>query len=159
MTEMTRRTLLGGVFTAIALPAMAGRNDDPRPVTGPKRFYMRRPYRVLGPRWPVPPENEPNLAYQGHNKLLLAGPARARRVVMMGDSITYNWDRFCRPFFTAHGLVDRGIGGETSAQMLLRFKPDVIELKPQAVHLMAGTNDLAALRHPYDGEATRRNIE
>ena len=160
MTDVTRRTLLGGVFTTIALPAMAGRDDDPRPATGPKRrFYTRHRYRALGRRWPVPPENEPNLAYQGHNKLLLAGPASARRVVMMGDSITYNWDRFCRPFFTAHGLVDRGIGGETSAQMLLRFKPDVIELKPQAVHLMAGTNDLAALRHPYDGEATRRNIE
>ena len=78
---------------------------------------------------------------------------------MMGDSLTYDWDRFCRPFFKGHGLVGRGIGGETSAQMLMRFAPDVVELKPQAVHLMAGTNDLAALRRPYDGDETRKNID
>jgi lysophospholipase L1-like esterase len=77
----------------------------------------------------------------------------------MGDSITYNWEHMTRPFFKQHGLVDRGIGGETSAQMLLRFKPDVLELKPRVVHILAGTNDLAALRRPYDGELTRRNIE
>jgi lysophospholipase L1-like esterase len=158
MTGMTRRTLLGGVFTSIAVPAMAGRDDDPRPLSGPKSGHTRQPYRALR-RWPVPPDNVPNHAYAEANKLLLAGPASARRVVMMGDSLTYNWDRYARPFFRQHGLVDRGIGGETSAQMLLRFGDDVVALKPQVVHIMAGTNDLAALRRPYDGELTRRNIE
>jgi lysophospholipase L1-like esterase len=162
MSNMTRRMLLGGVFATIASPALAGRDDDARPVVAHKHLRARYPqhsYRAVRRRWPVPPENEPNLAYQGHNKLLLAGPPSARRVVLMGDSITYNWEPMSRPFFKEYGLVDRGIGGETSAQMLLRFVPDVVELKPQAVHIMAGTNDLAALRRPYDGELTRRNIE
>lgn len=160
MTDMTRRMLLGGAFSAIAFPALAGRDDDAKPVTSPKHFRTRyHPYRAVHRRWPVPPDNVPNPAYAGANKALLAGPASARRVVMMGDSITYNWDTMSRPFFRQHGLVDRGIGGETSAQMLLRFAPDVVELKPQAVHIMAGTNDLAALRRRYDGDLTRRNIE
>jgi len=89
---------------------------------------------------------------------LLAGPAGARHVVMMVYSITYNWDRYAGIFFKEHGLVDRGIGGETSAQMLLRFKPDVIELKPQAVHVMAGTNDLAGNTGPMSLEAIEDNL-
>jgi lysophospholipase L1-like esterase len=160
MHDMTRRMLLGGVFASLALPALARRDDDPQPVPGRTRVrtvYRRAPARHH--RWPVPPENEPNLAYQGHNRLLRAGPASARRVVMMGDSITYAWGHEQGVFFRQNGLVDRGIGGETSAQMLLRFDSDVIAVAPRIVHIMAGTNDLAALRHPYDGDATRRNIQ
>lgn len=144
---MKRRALLGGVLTTAALLAVTGNvsAQDPPP--------RRRA------RWSRPvPEDAPNFAYAGANKAALAGPASARRVVMMGDSITYNWERFDRPFFKPHGLVNRGIGGETAAQMLMRFAPDVVALTPKAVHIMAGTNDLAALRRPYDGAATRKSI-
>ncbi|MEA2930025.1 MAG: hypothetical protein QOG38_2453 [Hyphomicrobiales bacterium] len=154
---MKRRALLGAVLASAALLVATG---DALALRSQWPMRARAKRARASPRWRRPvPDDTPDFAYEGANKAVLAGPASARRVVMMGDSITYNWDRFCRPFFKAHGLVDRGIGGETSAQMLMRFRPDVVALKPQAVHIMAGTNDLAALRRPYDGEATRKNIE
>ena len=64
------------------------------------------------------------------------------RVVFMGDSITDNWINEDPSMFT-DGLVDRGISGQTTAQMLVRFRDDVIALRPQAVHIMAMTNDIA----------------
>ena len=157
MPDMKRRTLLRGLLAGAAMlaatrDALALRTQWPRHAR-----TTRYPVRRWGRR--LPPDNVPNLAYAGANKLALVGPASERRAVMIGDSITNNWEHQARPFFKQHGLVGRGIGGETSAQMLMRFKPDAVELKPQAVHIMAGTNDIAAPRHPYDADLTRRNIE
>jgi lysophospholipase L1-like esterase len=64
------------------------------------------------------------------------------RVVFMGDSITDNWINADPGMFT-EGRVDRGISGQTTPQMLVRFRQDVLALKPQVVHIMAGTNDIA----------------
>ena len=64
-------------------------------------------------------------------------------VVFMGNSITENWAYFHPDFFTSHNFLGRGIGGQTSAHMLVRFKTDVIDLHPKAVVIMAGTNDVA----------------
>ena len=64
-------------------------------------------------------------------------------VVFMGNSITENWAYFHPDFFSKHNYCGRGIGGQTSAQMLLRFTADVINLHPKAVVIMAGTNDVA----------------
>ncbi|MDR6787050.1 lysophospholipase L1-like esterase [Sphingomonas sp. BE138] len=64
------------------------------------------------------------------------------QVVFMGDSITDNWINLDPGMFQG-GLVDRGISGQTTPQMLVRFRADVIDLHPQAVHIMAGTNDIA----------------
>jgi len=64
-------------------------------------------------------------------------------VVFMGNSITENWAHFHPEFFTAHNFLGRGIGGQTSAHMLVRFKTDVIDLQPRVVVIMAGTNDVA----------------
>ena len=64
-------------------------------------------------------------------------------VVFMGNSITDNWAYFHPGFFTSHNYLGRGIGGQTSAHMLVRFKTDVIDLHPKAVVIMAGTNDVA----------------
>ena len=64
-------------------------------------------------------------------------------VVFMGNSITENWAYFHPEFFKEHNYCGRGIGGQTSAQMLLRFTADVINLHPKAVVIMAGTNDVA----------------
>jgi lysophospholipase L1-like esterase len=67
-----------------------------------------------------------------------------RRVVFFGDSITDNWSKpGYGGFFPGKPYVNRGIGGQTTAQMLLRFRPDVIKLQPAAVVILAGTNDLA----------------
>jgi len=64
-------------------------------------------------------------------------------VVFMGNSITDNWAYFHPEFFSENHFCGRGIGGQTSAHMLVRFKTDVIDLHPKAVVIMAGTNDVA----------------
>ena len=79
------------------------------------------------------------------------------RVVFMGDSITDNWINNDRTFF-ADGLVDRGISGQTTPQMLVRFRQDVIDLRPQAVHIMAGTNDIAGNTGAATMETVQGNI-
>lgn len=87
-----------------------------------------------------------------------AGPASARRVVMMGDSITDAWPGQSNGLFAKHGLVGRGISGQTTAQMVVRFWAEVVDLKPQVVHILAGTNDIAENLDLYDFEQTTRNL-
>ncbi|HXH15967.1 MAG TPA: SGNH/GDSL hydrolase family protein [Sphingomonas sp.] len=80
------------------------------------------------------------------------------RVVFMGDSITDNWIGADPSLFT-NGLVDRGIGGQTTPQMLIRFRNDVIALHPKAVHIMAGTNDIAGNTGAATMATVQGNIE
>ena len=80
------------------------------------------------------------------------------RVVFMGDSITDNWIGADPALFT-NGLLDRGISGQTTSQMLLRFRQDVIALHPQAVHIMAGTNDIAGNTGAATIDTVRGHIE
>jgi lysophospholipase L1-like esterase len=81
----------------------------------------------------------PNLCkYRGANAALTT----RTKAVFMGDSITESWVTGDPQLFV-DGVIGRGISGQTSPQMLLRFFQDVIELRPQIVHIMAGTNDLA----------------
>ena len=80
--------------------------------------------------------------YKADNERIIANEAYPD-VVFMGNSITENWVYFHPEFFTAHNYLGRGIGGQTSAHMLVRFQSDVIDLHPQAVVIMAGTNDVA----------------
>lgn len=87
-----------------------------------------------------------------------AAKGEPARVVFMGDSITDNWIGADPSLFT-HGLVDRGIGGQTTAQMLLRFRQDVIALHPRAVHIMAGTNDVAGTVGATTVATVQGNIE
>jgi lysophospholipase L1-like esterase len=79
------------------------------------------------------------------------------KAVFMGDSITEGWG-FGDPSLFSHGVVDRGIGGQTSPQMLLRFYQDVVALHPQAVHIMAGTNDVAGNTGPSSPDDFKNNI-
>ncbi|GGB29935.1 hypothetical protein GCM10011380_19300 [Sphingomonas metalli] len=76
------------------------------------------------------------------------------RVVFLGDSITDNWIGADPGFFT-NGIVDRGIGGQTTPQLLVRFRQDVLALKPKLVHIMIGTNDIAG----NTGAATIETVE
>ncbi len=78
-------------------------------------------------------------------------------VVFMGDSITQGWFDMVPTFF-AGGRQGRGIGGQTTPQMLLRFRQDVIDLKPQVVQIMAGTNDIAGNTGPMTIDQTRANL-
>jgi lysophospholipase L1-like esterase len=77
----------------------------------------------------------------------LAGKADRQRVVFMGDSITEGWAS--QPFMRGNRhFVGRGISGQTAAQMLVRFRADVIALRPAVVHIMGGTNDIAENNGP-----------
>ncbi|MDO5570603.1 MAG: GDSL-type esterase/lipase family protein [Bacteroidales bacterium] len=65
------------------------------------------------------------------------------KVAFMGNSITDNWGSQRPDFFKSNNFAARGISGQTSYQMLIRFRPDVIDLKPKAVAILCGTNDIA----------------
>ena len=80
------------------------------------------------------------------------------RVVLMGDSITEEWLRLRPDFFSSNGYVGRGISGQVSAQMLVRFRQDVIDLHPAAVVINAGTNDVAENQGPYSEDFAFGNI-
>ena len=80
------------------------------------------------------------------------------RVVFMGNSITQGWSHFSASFFKNNPFVNRGIGGQTSPQMLVRFRTDVINLNPKAVVIMAGTNDIAGNTGLISIENTAENI-
>lgn len=87
----------------------------------------------------------PNLARYRDANARLAPPAKGEdRVVFLGDSITEGWaDGPAGGFFPGRPYVNRGISGQTTPQMLVRFRPDVIALQPKAVVILAGTNDIA----------------
>jgi lysophospholipase L1-like esterase len=75
----------------------------------------------------------------------------------MGDSITEGWfDK--RPSFFTRGRVDRGIGGQTTSQMMLRMMSDVVALRPKAVHIMGGTNDIAGNTGPMTAQMSEDNV-
>lgn len=77
--------------------------------------------------------------YAKANETVQANP----KAVFMGDSITDNWDDRDGSFFTDNNFVCRGISGQTTSEMLVRFRQDVIDLHPKYVVILAGTNDLA----------------
>jgi len=82
----------------------------------------------------------------------------SERVVFMGNSITEGWSNFNKDFFINNPFVNRGIGGQTTPQMLVRFKPDVVNLNPKSVVILAGINDIAGNTGPITIENTAENI-
>ncbi len=81
--------------------------------------------------------------YRDANAALQSQAADPDRVVFMGNSITESWIVKSPEFFETNGYIDRGISGQVTAQMLLRFRADVIGLKPAVVVILAGINDIA----------------
>jgi lysophospholipase L1-like esterase len=86
--------------------------------------------------------------YGSDNAELPAPAADAARVVFFGDQITEAWGRSAATFFSGRSYVNRGIAGQTTAQMLVRFRQDVVALKPKAVIIQGGSNDIASLFTP-----------
>ena len=76
----------------------------------------------------------------------------------MGNSITDIWASMHPDFFKSHGYIGRGISGQTSYQFLLRFRQDVIDLKPRVVVINYGTNDIAENTGAYDEDHTFGNV-
>ena len=96
--------------------------------------------------------------YEKENAALQTPTASEKRVVFMGNSITEGWLRTHSSFFEGKPYVDRGISGQTTPQMLLRFRQDVINLKASVVVILAGINDIAQNTGPITLEETAGNI-
>lgn len=132
-----RRTLFGAAALAGLAATTAARADD----AADARLKTDWPW--LG-------------RYAEDNRRLIASGARTG-IVFMGDSITQGWiDK--RPAFFSAGRVDRGIGGQTTPQMLCRIMADVVALEPKVMHLMAGTNDIAGNTGPMTLAQTQDNL-
>jgi lysophospholipase L1-like esterase len=97
--------------------------------------------------------------YRDDNAMVTAPRSKAGRVVFMGDSITDSWDDpKYGGFFTGKPYLNRGISGQTTPQMLIRFRPDVIALQPSVVVILAGTNDIAGNTGPTTLQAIEDNL-
>jgi lysophospholipase L1-like esterase len=138
----------------------------PMPIVSPERTALIvEPQPHIGK---LPPASEADrAAYMGWSKIDPAGvcwyreanralpPATEKRVIFIGDSITEAW-KPAVPALFAGEVIDRGVSGATTAQMLARFRADVIDLHPAVVHIMGGINDI----HSATGTAlTRSNVE
>ncbi len=140
---LDRRALLAA---SLAVPGLALAQTAAPPSLGPEELRLRTDWPFLQ-------------RYAAENATDKALPPERRRVVFIGDSITQGW-RDARPdFFVGNGFLGRGIGGQVTAQMLVRFWPDVIALKPAAVHILAGINDIAQNAGPYAPAAAQANLQ
>ncbi|MCL4482311.1 MAG: SGNH/GDSL hydrolase family protein [Bacteroidetes bacterium] len=96
--------------------------------------------------------------YREANEKLGLPAADEKRVVFMGNSITDGWIRSSPEFFEGKSYIDRGISGQTTPQMLVRFRADVINLKPKVVLILGGTNDIAGNTGPSTLEMIEDNL-
>ena len=96
--------------------------------------------------------------YKKRNRELGLPDENEKRIVFMGDSITEEWGNLYPEFFSGKNYINRGIGGQTTPQMLIRFKPDAIDLKPDAIVILAGTNDIAGNTGPSTVRMITDNI-
>ena len=100
-----------------------------------------------------------NLAkYETENSQLPFKQSGEKRIVLMGDSITEFWSQIQPAFFTNTSYINRGISGQTTPQMLVRFRPDVLQLHPDVVVILAGVNDIAGNTGPASNEQIFGNI-
>jgi len=96
--------------------------------------------------------------FSSANKELMKSMPQEDRVVFFGNSITIGWLNTMPSFFKGKAYVNRGIGGQTTPQMLVRFRQDVIDLKPRVVVILAGTNDIAGNTGPMSLEEILGNL-
>ncbi|HET7101083.1 MAG TPA: SGNH/GDSL hydrolase family protein [Terriglobia bacterium] len=153
---------LAAIVAASLVPvSLTAQKSGPMPETG------RSPLRVAAPPWQsgdVWAKFDHQLLVdfadlaRFHDSDLKLGPPAAgqNRIVFMGDSITQGWN--LQQSFPGKPYINRGISGQTSSQMLLRFRQDVINLKPKVVLILAGTNDLAGNTGPVTLDQTEGNI-
>ena len=109
--------------------------------------------------WSKVKNDWPNLnRYRAANAQLSSPSRDEKRVVFMGNSITDAWIKVSPEFFKKNAYIDRGISGQTTPQMLIRFRPAVIKLRPRVVVILAGTNDIAGNTGPSTLEMIEDNL-
>ena len=96
--------------------------------------------------------------YFENNKKYARSSDNEDRVVFMGNSITEGWSTILPEFFKGKSYINRGISGQTTPQMLIRFKSDVVNLSPKSVVILAGINDIAGNTGPISIENSAENI-
>ena len=138
-----KRTLAVLLLATMGSPALA----QTQPTAEQKAQWAREGEERLHKDW----------AWLGRYQEANARVTTPAKVVFMGDSITQGWFDMVPAFFTP-GRYGRGIGGQTTPQMLLRFRQDVIDLHPQVVQIMAGTNDIAGKTGPMTPYQTKANL-
>src|SRR5215472_3925900 len=153
--------IIGWLFTFLSIAIYTGLAQNPSPATQAQpqpqsvdpdlerlASQLQRAHQALND-WP-------NLSRYRESNAKTPPPAPGEnRVVFMGDSITDGWGKGQAQFFPGKPYINRGISGQTTPQMLVRFRPDVIDLKPRLVVTLAGTNDIAG----NTGQETLQNIE
>ena len=110
------------------------------------------------PRFAQSCVNAVSVIIKNENKTIGLPAPGVKRVVFIGNSITSGWLNTMPSFFTGNPYINRGISGQTSPQMLLRFRQDVIALQPTCVVILAGTNDIAGNTGPSTLEMIEDNI-
>jgi lysophospholipase L1-like esterase len=141
-----------------AQPQQAAAPQVGRPIPAPPEPKDLDDARIIITRLWTRSQDWPQLGrYRDANSSLGAPKLGERRVVFMGDSITDGWK--LTEYFPDKPYVNRGIGGQTTPQMLIRFRPDVIDLEPRVVVILAGTNDLAGNTGPTVLEEIERNFQ
>src|SRR5215218_1669975 len=145
------------IFAALAASASAQQTTSPAPAATASAAD------AAAPRQPTAEQrlllDWPNFArYRADNAKLPAPAAGESRVVFIGDSITDGWGRRTNPFFSGKPYVNRGISGQTTPQMLVRFRADVVALSPAVVVILAGINDIAENTGPTTMEAIQDNL-
>ena len=143
--------------TAAAAPAAAYQSSPERRTVAPRTFN----HWIAGYRAQLLPSMERDFGekylYAPANAALPPPRPGERRVVFLGDSITDKWD--LARFFPGRPYVNRGIGGQVTAQMVLRFHQDVIALRPKAVVILAGINDLTDVLQEETDAGIKANWE
>jgi lysophospholipase L1-like esterase len=145
---------------AVGLSALALGAQAPPPQTAPADPpQLARVRTALEPLGQLINDYGNMHRYAADNAAVAPPEPGERRVVFMGDSITDAWGRNGRgTFFPGMPYINRGISGQVTPQMLLRFYPDVVMLRPKAVVILAGTNDIGGNVGPITLEAIEENL-
>ncbi len=96
--------------------------------------------------------------YRTENESIGLASEKEERIVFMGNSITEWWGPYWDEYFEGKPYINRGIAGQTTAQMLIRFKPDVVNLKPKVVVILAGINDITGMTGPTTNVMIEDNL-
>jgi len=157
MTRMTGRAIVMAVLALALTGAAAGAQVTGPTLTGPYADVVALQKALDSANGRL--TDWPNLGRFREANLELPPPAPEKpRVVFLGDSITDNWNNpGFGGFFPGKPYINRGISGQTTPQMLLRFRADVLALKPAVVVLLAGTNDIAGNTGPMSLEQIEDN--